>query len=100
MDRLLLQPDIYNLRFLYRMEAIHAAFQREFRSTSNGHGNGCQAIEIAGALSAKLLQMRIENIGYQTDLATAIRTCDLADFAIFNRRPSRGNNAPPQFRCY
>jgi hypothetical protein len=30
MDRLLPQPGIYNLRFLYRMGAIHAAVQGEF----------------------------------------------------------------------
>ena len=75
---------------------------------SNGHfaagraarGKGRQAIEIAGARLAKLLPDPHRNIGYQTDLATASRSCEPADFVIFNRRPSRGNNAPPQFRCY
>ena len=71
-----------------------------FAARPSGHGNGCQAIEIAGAPLNRLVLMRIENSGIPKDLPGSIRKFDLADFAIFNGRSSRENNALPQFRCY
>jgi hypothetical protein len=100
MDRLPLPPYIYNLRFLCRMGAIHAAVQREFCRRSSGHGNGCQAIEIAGAPLGHLVQMRIENYWIPNQFAAGVRSCHPVGFAIFSNRSLRENNALPQFRCY